>query len=86
MMPLDLPALADHLLRVAQRDEAALAALYDALAARVHALALRVCADDTPRAERLTEDVFWRVWREAPRFDAARDQPAAWVLSLVDRR
>jgi DNA-directed RNA polymerase specialized sigma24 family protein len=84
-MPLELPHLASVLARAAERDEAALGQRVIELAGRVHDLALRLCGGDAARAERLTEDTFWCVWREAPRFDPAQDQPAAWVLSFVTR-
>jgi RNA polymerase sigma-70 factor (ECF subfamily) len=80
----ELSALSDLLLAVAQRDEAALAALYDALGAVVHGHALRLTGD-AAAADTLTEATFWRVWREAPRFDPLQATAAAWVLSLTPR-
>jgi DNA-directed RNA polymerase specialized sigma24 family protein len=78
-MLVELSAL---LISVAQRDEAALASLYDALGGAVHGHALRLTGD-AAAADALTEATFWRVWREAPRFDPQHGAAAAWVLSLA---
>ena len=79
----ELSALSDLLIAVAQRDEAALALLYDALGAAVHGQALRLTGD-AAAADALTEATFWRVWREAPRFDPQQGPAVAWVLSLAE--
>jgi nucleoside-diphosphate-sugar epimerase len=78
----DEAALATVLRRVALHDETALAALYDALGARVYALALRHCGA-AAQAERVTEAAFWELWRQAPRFDASLHRPLHWVAGLV---
>jgi RNA polymerase sigma-70 factor (ECF subfamily) len=71
-------------------DAAALAALYDATAALVNGLALRILGDPGA-AEEVTLDVYLQVWRQAARYDPARGAPAAWLLTLarsraIDRR
>jgi len=76
------------LLAVAEQDaaaEAAFAQLYQALAGRVHALALRILRDGAA-AEEVVEDCFWQVWRQAARFDPARGCAEAWVLTLARSR
>ena len=78
----DDATLVAALRRVVQRDEAALAALYDALAARVYALALRHCGARA-RAEQVTAVAFWELWRQAPRFDPSLHRPWHWVAGLV---
>jgi RNA polymerase sigma-70 factor (ECF subfamily) len=80
----ELTALSDLLIAIAQRDEAALASLYDALGGAVHGHALRLTGDAAV-ADALTESTFWRVWREAPRFDPQTGAAAAWVLSLAQQ-
>lgn len=65
--------------------EAALAALYGACSARVFSLAMRFTRH-APTAEEVTEDVFWQVWRQAPRFDAARGNAVAWLLTITRSR
>lgn len=71
--------------RVVERDEAALAALYDALLGRVYGLALRVTGR-AELAEEVAEDTFWQVWRQAPRFDPERGTALAWVMTIARSR
>ena len=71
--------------RIVHQDEAALAALYRSLCGRVYRQALRLTRD-TGTAEEVLEDVFWQVWRQAPRFDAARGPVVAWVLQICRSR
>lgn len=68
--------------RVVDRDEQALACLYDALASRVHAFALRLTRQPH-LAEEVTEDVFWQLWRQAPRFDSDKGCVMAWVMNMA---
>ncbi len=82
---LDDDQLAALVLRVCDQDEAALARLYEATSGRVYGLALRVVRQ-VPMAEEVVEDVFWQVWREAPRFDAARGRVMAWLLAIARSR
>jgi RNA polymerase sigma-70 factor (ECF subfamily) len=37
-------------------------------------------------AEEVVEDVFWQVWREAPRFDTQRGRVLAWLLAIARSR
>jgi RNA polymerase sigma-70 factor (ECF subfamily) len=71
--------------RIARQDERALEALYDALAPRVHGLVLRITRR-AALAEEVLEDTFWQVWRQAPRFDAARGRPITWLLAMARSR
>lgn len=81
----DAAALAALLQRVARQDEAAFAALYDAVLGHVFGLALRILRD--PRAaEDVAEEVFFQVWRQAPRYDPARGRPLAWILTMTRSR
>ena len=70
---------------VVHQDEQALAELYDALAGRVYGLALRVVRQ-VQTAEEVTEDTFWQIWRQAPRFDPLRGSVVAWVLTIARSR
>lgn len=81
----DRTDLAALLLRVADQDQAAFADLYDAVAARVHGLALRVLRNPA-MAEDVTQEVFLQVWREAPGFDPARGSALAWLMTIAHRR
>lgn len=71
--------------RIVDRDQRALEALYDATSARVHGLVLRI-VQRPALAEEVLEDTFWQVWRQAPRFDAARGRPVTWLLAMARSR
>lgn len=71
--------------RIVYQDEAAMAELYRAISGRVWRLALRL-TQHAPTAEEVVEDVFWQVWRQAPRFDPARGAVLAWVLLITRSR
>ena len=71
--------------RIVDRDERALEALYDATCARVHGLALRI-TQRRALAEEVVEDTYWQVWRQAPRFDAARGRAVTWLLAMARSR
>ncbi|MER7072280.1 sigma factor [Terrabacter sp. NPDC000476] len=70
--------------RIARHDEAALAELYDLLAARVLGLVRRIVRD-LDEAEQVCGDVFVEVWRTADRAGTSRGA-VAWVLGLAHRR
>ena len=82
---LDAAALAALIQRIVGRDEKALEALYDATGARVHGLVLRI-VQRAALAEEVVEDTYWQVWRQAPRFDAARGRPLTWLLAMARSR
>jgi RNA polymerase sigma factor (sigma-70 family) len=71
--------------RIVDRDERALAALYDATSGRVHGLVWRIVRRSA-LAEEVVEDTFWQVWRQAPRFDAARGRVMTWLLAVARSR
>jgi RNA polymerase sigma factor (sigma-70 family) len=71
--------------RIVERDEAALGLLYDSLVGRVFGLALRITRQPAT-AEEVTEDTFWQIWRQAPRYDARRGAAAAWVMTIARSR
>lgn len=71
--------------RLAAGDSEALADLYDAHAAAVYSLALRITRVPAD-AEDVTQDVFTQAWRQAARFDVARGNLAAWLLMMTRSR
>ena len=81
----DDATLAEWITRIAQQDERALEALYDATSARVSGVVLRI-VQRAALAEEVLEDTFWQVWRQAPRFDAARGRPVTWLLAMARSR
>jgi RNA polymerase sigma factor (sigma-70 family) len=82
---LDEAQLAGLVRAVCNQHEPSLAQLYEASAGRVYGLALRIVRQPA-LAEEIVEDVFWQVWREAPRFDAARGRVLTWLLAIARSR
>jgi len=73
-----IEAIVDH-------DERARLALYEATLSRVYGLVLRLVR--RPQlAEEVAEEVFFQVWRQAPRFDAERGRPLTWLLGMARSR
>jgi RNA polymerase sigma-70 factor (ECF subfamily) len=70
---------------IAQGDERALGALYDATLGRVYGLALRITRNEQA-AEEVAEDVYWQVWRQALRFDPVRGNAMSWLLTIARSR
>ncbi len=62
--------------------EQAFSVLYDHTVKRVHALVRRYVKDEST-AQEITEDVFFMAWSQAPRFNAARGNPIAWLLIMA---
>jgi len=78
-------ALAELLQRSARGDRAAFAELYDATAARVHGLSLRVVRDPA-QAEEVTQEAFLEIWRTASRYDVGRGSAVSWLLTIAHRK
>jgi RNA polymerase sigma-70 factor, ECF subfamily len=76
--------LADLLRRSARGDEAAFAALYDATAARLFGLVLRVVRDHA-MSEEVTQEVYLDVWRQSARFDPGRGSAMSWLMTIAHR-
>ena len=81
----DAPVLAALLERVLLQDAVALSTMYQLLSGAVYAQLLRLTCQ-VPLAEELLEDVFWQIWRQAPRFDARRGPVRAWVMVMARSR
>jgi RNA polymerase sigma-70 factor (ECF subfamily) len=69
--------------RIVDRDEAALAALYDRYGGLVFSVASRILKDALA-AEEILQDIFLHLWGSASRFDPARGSLAGW-LSVTTR-
>nr|WP_281887241.1 ECF RNA polymerase sigma factor SigK [Agromyces rhizosphaerae] len=73
------------LVRVGAGDQAAFAALYDAMAPRVLGLVRRLLVD-VAQSEEVAQEVFLEIWQQAPRFDAGKGSAVSWILTLTHRR
>ena len=69
--------------RISQRDETAMASLFDRYAKIVYSIALRVLHDPS-EAEDVMQDVLIQVWRNASSFIAGRGSLGGW-LAVVAR-
>ena len=83
--PLDDARLAAWIDAIADHDERALTALYDATLSRVYGMVLRVVRRPA-MAEEVVEETYFQVWRQAPRFDVARGRAMAWLLGMARSR
>ncbi|NAZ18144.1 RNA polymerase subunit sigma, partial [Glutamicibacter soli] len=68
--------------RIADRDRAALDALYDATSARLHALCLSILKE-RPAAQDVLRQVFQRVWQDGARQPETGLSPMAWLTTLT---
>lgn len=82
--PLNVGLAAD--LRASARgDQEAFARVYDASAAKVYGLVLRVLRNPA-LAEEVTQECFLEVWRQASRYEAERGSALGWMLTIAHRR
>ncbi len=70
---------------VAAGDRGAFRRLYDQQSPRLYAVALRITRQSALASDAV-HDAFLQVWRNAARFDSARGNAEAWLLSLVRYR
>jgi RNA polymerase sigma-70 factor, ECF subfamily len=68
-----------------QRDETALAALYDRYAGMLSSVLNRILRD-TQAAEEILQDIFFQLWRTASQFDASRGSLPAWLVVIARNR
>lgn len=73
-------ALAALVQRIVDGDAAALEALYDMQCASVFGLASRLLGGHVEAAEQAVEEVFWQLWRQAPRLLAAEPSACAQAM------
>jgi RNA polymerase sigma-70 factor, ECF subfamily len=71
--------------RMTRGEPDALAELYDRHARSIYSLAVRIVRDQAD-AEDIVQEVFSQAWRQANRYDAARGNVAAWLLTLARSR
>ncbi len=81
----DEEQLTAWLQRIVERDECALASLYDATVRRVYGLVLRIVRRPA-LAEEAVEDAYLQVWSQAVRFDGTRGRALSWILGMARSR
>jgi RNA polymerase sigma-70 factor, ECF subfamily len=72
----------DLLRRIAQRDEAAFAALYDRFSPILYGVAVRMMTD-AGEAEDVLQEGMTYIWQKAAVFDSRRSSVFAWVTMIV---
>ncbi|MFF2654009.1 sigma-70 family RNA polymerase sigma factor [Streptomyces sp. NPDC058045] len=70
--------------RLARGEATALGELYDRFASLVHGLAHRVL-DDEEAADRITREVFIRVWEDPEAYDPRQGPLRSWLATLTHR-
>ena len=75
----------DLLVRAADGDQDAIAALYDRYGGVLYAVAYRV-ARQRADAEDAVVETFTQAWRDASRFEAARGSVAGWLTMIARSR
>lgn len=71
--------------KISARNENALADFYDVTVNRVYGLAFRIT--HSPQiAEEVVSDVYFQVWQQAERYDAARGKVFSWLLTVCRSR
>jgi RNA polymerase sigma-70 factor, ECF subfamily len=68
--------------RIAMRDEAALAALYDRHSRLAYSVIVRILGSPSD-AEEVLQETFVRVWSRAETYDPLRGSPATWVTRIA---
>ncbi|MBT9383391.1 sigma-70 family RNA polymerase sigma factor [Pseudooceanicola sp. CBS1P-1] len=77
--PAEIEAL---IARVALRDRAAFAALYDATSGKLFAVCLRVLRNRA-EAEEALQEVFLRVWHKADLYAPTGHSPMTWLITVA---
>ncbi len=75
------PSDAELLAAVAQKQEWALAALYDRYAAVLYSLALKILSENGP-AQDVVHEAFLTAWRKAALYNKTRGNVATWLIVL----
>jgi RNA polymerase sigma-70 factor, ECF subfamily len=81
---LDIQADEDdvHLERVARRADGALESLYQAVAPRLYAVAMRMLGDEGESQE-VVQDAFVRIWERAATYNADLARPFTWMVMIL---
>lgn len=70
--------------RICDKDEKALADLYDHHGCIVHSLVYHIVGNDAD-AEEITQEAFFKVWQNAGSFNAEKGNPLVWIVTISRR-
>lgn len=81
------PAAGDRILldRVRERDQDAMAQIFDRYSGMAYAIAFRVL-NDSAQAEDVIQDVFFQIWQNPASFLSERGSLGAWLAVVVRNR
>ena len=85
MTPPAPEVLAGWLASCARRDRAAFASLYEATAAKLYGVALRILRRED-WAEEVLQECYVSIWTHAPDYRAGLAAPMTWMTSIVRNR
>jgi RNA polymerase sigma-70 factor (ECF subfamily) len=71
--------------QIADGNQSAMTALYDATSRMVFGLVLRILSDRST-AEEVLLDVYTQAWRQARMYDSKRGAPLAWLMTIARSR
>jgi RNA polymerase sigma-70 factor (ECF subfamily) len=71
--------------RVAERDRAAFAELYQRTSAKLYGIVLRILRRRDV-AEEVLQEIYVQIWERAARYDAMRGSPLAWMAVIARNR
>lgn len=69
--------------RVQQRDQGALAQLYDDFSASLYGIVLRVLRGDEGFAQEALQDTFVKIWNNASGYDPSKGRPFTWMVNIA---
>ena len=69
--------------RIQQRDQAALAQLYDDFSAALYGIVLRVLHGDEGFAQEALQDTFVKIWNNASGYDPSKGRPFTWMVNIA---
>ena len=76
---------AELLRRIAERDEKAVAELYDQVARLLFSVAVRIVGDSHD-AEEILQEVFVQIWKQAGNYDPGRGTAIHWAMGITRHR
>ena len=71
------------LLKVANKDQAAFAQLYQESAPKLLSLILNLVNQDHARAEDILQDAFIKIWNKADKYQSSKGSAISWMITVV---